>query len=68
MRNIIRDVSHHLSPHFFDFIVVDESHHSIYNSYKEVLDYFKTMTLGIRGVFSPAQINETLKLTEELAA
>ena len=47
MLNIIRDESQHLSPHFFDFIVVDESHRSIYNTYKEVLDYFKTITLGL---------------------
>ena len=47
MLNIIRDESQPLSPHFFDFIVVDESHRSIYNTYKEVLDYFKTLTLGL---------------------
>jgi len=47
MLNIIRDESQHLSPHFFDFIVVDESHRSIYNTYGEVLDYFKTVTLGL---------------------
>jgi type I restriction enzyme R subunit len=47
MLNIIRDESRHLSPHFFDFIVVDESHRSIYNTYGEVLDYFKTITLGL---------------------
>ena len=47
MLNIIRDASQPLSPHFFDFIVVDESHRSIYNTYKEVLDYFKTITLGL---------------------
>ncbi len=47
MLNIIRDESQHLSPHFFDFIVVDESHRSIYNTYGEVLDYFKTITLGL---------------------
>jgi len=47
MLNIIRDESHSLSPHFFDFIVVDESHRSIYNTYGEVLDYFKTITLGL---------------------
>ncbi len=47
MLNIIRDKSHSLSPHFFDFIVVDESHRSIYNTYGEVLDYFKTITLGL---------------------
>ncbi|MCR2208849.1 DEAD/DEAH box helicase family protein, partial [Salmonella enterica] len=40
MLNIIRDEAQHLSPHFFDFIVVDESHRSIYNTFGEVLDYF----------------------------
>jgi type I restriction enzyme, R subunit len=47
MLNMIRDDVQHLSPHFFDFIVVDESHRSIYNTYGEVLDYFKTITLGL---------------------
>ncbi|SFL90766.1 DEAD/DEAH box helicase family protein [Variovorax sp. OV329] len=47
MLNIIRDETQHLSPHFFDFIVVDESHRSIYNTFGEVLDYFKTLTLGL---------------------
>jgi type I restriction enzyme, R subunit len=47
MLNIIRDESQSLSPHFFDFIVVDESHRSIYNTYGEVLDYFKAITLGL---------------------
>jgi len=47
MLNIIRDEAQHLSPHFFDLIVVDESHRSIYNTYREVLDYFKTITVGL---------------------
>lgn len=47
MLNIIRDEAQHLSPHFFDFIVVDESHRSIYNTFGEVLSYFKTITLGL---------------------
>lgn len=47
MLNIIRDDTQHLSPHFFDFIVVDESHRSIYNTFGEVLDYFKAITLGL---------------------
>ncbi len=47
MLNIIRDEAQHLSPHFFDFIVVDESHRSIYNTYGDVLNYFKTITLGL---------------------
>ncbi|MCW0309616.1 type I restriction endonuclease subunit R [Pantoea ananatis] len=47
MLNIIRNDVQHLSPHFFDFIVVDESHRSIYNTFGEVLDYFKAITLGL---------------------
>lgn len=47
MLNIIRDDSQYLSPHFFDCIVIDESHRSIYNTYGEVLDYFKSITLGL---------------------
>lgn len=47
MLNIIRDEAQHLSPHFFDFIVVDESHRSIYNTFGEVLNYFNALTLGL---------------------
>lgn len=47
MLNVIRGEEPQLSPHFFDFIVVDESHRSIYNTFGEVLDYFKTITLGL---------------------
>ncbi|MFH2059832.1 MAG: DEAD/DEAH box helicase family protein [Pseudomonadota bacterium] len=47
MLNIIRDESGYLSPHFFDFILIDESHRSIYNTYGEILDYFKAITLGL---------------------
>ncbi|WP_235085329.1 DEAD/DEAH box helicase family protein [Chromobacterium sp. Beijing] len=47
MLNIIRDEMQYLSPHFFDFIVVDESHRSIYNTFGEVLNYFKAITLGL---------------------
>lgn len=47
MLNIIRDEANPLSPHFFDLVVVDESHRSIYNTYKEILDYFNCITLGL---------------------
>ncbi len=47
MLNIIRDETQFISPHFFDLIVIDESHRSIYNTYGEILDYFKTITLGL---------------------
>lgn len=47
MLNIIREEGNNLSPHFFDLIVIDESHRSIYNTYGEVLDYFKAISLGL---------------------
>ncbi len=47
MLNIIRDEKNPLSSHFFDLIVVDESHRSIYNTYQEILDYFNAITLGL---------------------
>ncbi len=47
MLNIIRDESNRLSPHFFDLVIVDESHRSIYNTYQEVLNYFKAINVGL---------------------
>ena len=32
---------------FFDFIVIDECHRSIYNLWKQVLDYFDTFQIGL---------------------
>ncbi len=54
MLNIVRNEEASLSPHFFDFIVIDESHRSIYNTYQEVLDYFNTITLGLTA--TPADV------------
>ncbi|MET3878563.1 DEAD/DEAH box helicase family protein [Chitinophaga sp. OAE865] len=47
MLNIIRDKNFELSPHFFDLVIVDESHRSIYNTYQEILNYFDAITLGL---------------------
>ena len=47
MLNIVRDEANTLSPHFFDLVVIDESHRSIYNTYGEVLDYFNAIKLGL---------------------
>lgn len=47
MLNIIQDEDCPLSPHFFDMIVADESHRSIYNVYKNIFDYFDTIQLGL---------------------
>jgi len=47
MLNIIRDEEQTLSSHFFDLIVIDESHRSIYNTYGEILEYFDALKLGL---------------------
>jgi len=47
MLNIVRGEASPLSPHFFDLVVIDESHRSIYNTYGEVLDYFHAIKLGL---------------------
>lgn len=34
-------------PEFFDFIIIDECHRSIYNLWKQVLDYFNAFQIGL---------------------
>lgn len=36
-----------ISPHFFDLVIADESHRSIYNIYRSVLDWFTGIKLGL---------------------
>ncbi|MDI3322008.1 DEAD/DEAH box helicase family protein [Pinibacter soli] len=36
-----------IPPEFFDFIVIDECHRSIYNLWKQVLDYFDVFQVGL---------------------
>jgi type I restriction enzyme R subunit len=62
MLNIIRDEKHHLSPHFFDLVVIDESHRSIYNTYGEVLDYFKAINVGLTATPTDVIDHNTFKL------
>ena len=62
MLNIIRDEENALSPHFFDLIVIDESHRSIYNTYGEVLDYFKAISLGLTATPTDMIDHNTFKL------
>lgn len=64
MLNIIRDEQKTLSPHFFDLIVVDESHRSIYNTYQEILDYFNTITLGLTATPTDVIDHNTFQLFE----
>ena len=64
MLNVIRSNEKTLSPHFFDLIVVDESHRSIYNTYQEILDYFNTITLGLTATPTDVIDHNTFQLFE----
>lgn len=62
MLNIIQDKSTRLSPHFFDMVIIDESHRSIYNTYNEILDYFKAINLGLTATPTDVIDHNTFKL------
>ncbi|MBF0405868.1 MAG: DEAD/DEAH box helicase family protein [Candidatus Riflebacteria bacterium] len=62
MLNVIRDDAKPLSPHFFDIIIIDESHRSIYHTYGEILDYFKTVSLGLTATPTDVIDHNTFKL------
>lgn len=64
MLNVIRDRDFELSSHFFDLIIVDESHRSIYNTYQEILNYFDTITLGLTATPTNVIDHNTFELFE----
>lgn len=62
MLNIIENDKQPLSPHFFDLIVADESHRSIYNIYKNIFDYFDSIQLGLTATPKDSIDHNTFKL------
>lgn len=62
MLNIIENEKESLSPHFFDLIVIDESHRSIYNVYQNVLSYFNTIVLGLTATPTDSIDHNTFEL------
>lgn len=64
MLNVIRSETPKVSTHFFDLIVVDESHRSIYNTYGEILSYFNTITLGLTATPTDVIDHNTFNLFE----
>lgn len=53
-----------ISPHFFDVVIADESHRSIYNVYKSVLDYFDAITIGLTATPKDQIDHDTFQLFE----
>ncbi|KAA6333484.1 Type-1 restriction enzyme R protein [termite gut metagenome] len=62
MLNIIENEISALSPHFFDLIVIDESHRSIYNIYQNILNYFNAIILGLTATPTDAIDHNTFGL------
>jgi len=62
MLNIIREEEQTLSSHFFDLVIVDESHRSIYNTNSEILKYFDTIKLGLTATPTNIIDHNTFKL------
>jgi type I restriction enzyme R subunit len=62
MLNAIENEKDPLSPHFFDLIIIDESHRSIYNVYQNVLNYFNTIILGLTATPTDAIDHNTFEL------
>jgi len=62
MLNLIQQEDCPLNPHYFDMIVADESHRSIYNVYKNIFDYFDAIQLGLTATPKNAIDHNTFQL------
>jgi type I restriction enzyme R subunit len=57
----------YVSPHFFDLIIADESHRSVYNTYRAVLDWFSGIKLGLTATPRDHLDHDTFDLFECVA-
>jgi len=64
MLNVIEQENCPLTSHFFDLIIADESHRSIYNVYKNIFDYFDAVQLGLTATPKDHIDHNTFKLFE----
>jgi len=52
----------YISPFFFDLVIADESHRSIYAVYKQVLEYFHAIRLGLTATPTDRIDHDTFRL------
>jgi type I restriction enzyme R subunit len=52
----------YISPHFFDLVIADESHRSLYDVYRQVLDYFHAIKLGLTATPTDRIDHDTFRL------
>ncbi len=53
-----------ISPFYFDLVIADESHRSIYNIYQQVVRYFHALTLGLTATPRDHVTHDTFELFE----
>ena len=51
-----------ISPYFFDIVVADESHRSIYDTYKHVVEYFHAIKIGLTATPKDQVEHDTFQL------
>jgi type I restriction enzyme R subunit len=54
----------HFSPGFFDLVIFDEAHRSIYDPNKEIYRYFDAIKIGLTATPSKAETKNTFELFE----
>jgi len=52
----------YVSPFFFDVVIADESHRSIYNVYQAILDYFSSIKIGLTATPTDFVDHDTFEL------
>jgi type I restriction enzyme R subunit len=52
----------YISPFFFDIVIADESHRSLYNVYQNVLDYFSAIKVGLTATPTDFVDHDTFEL------
>jgi len=62
MFNLIQQEDCPLNPHYFDMIIADESHRSVYNVYKNIFNYFDAIQLGLTATPKDAIDHNTFEL------
>jgi len=47
MLGVVQKQEEYVSPFFFDLIIADEAHRSLFNTFKEIIDYFDALKVGL---------------------
>ena len=60
----MQEIYREISPGFFDLIIMDECHRSIYNKWQDILSYFDSLQIGLTATPSEAIERDTFRFFE----